>query len=100
MIECYSHLVDEDIDQEFARQAGIELADEKESGAPEPIICGGCHKVMPPGSRFCARCGSGLSQTAISDVKEAQEYLEGWISNHPVESIQVAQRLAGAKKEE
>ena len=93
MIECYSHLIDEDVDQEFARQAGIELAEERSSGAPEPVTCPGCHTVMPPGSWFCNRCGAKLTKEAIKSVEDAEKVIERWLTASPSRTIELAERI-------
>ncbi|WP_343089245.1 tyrosine-type recombinase/integrase [Methanocalculus natronophilus] len=98
MIECYSHLIDEDIDQEFARQAGIELEGKKESGAPEPVTCPGCHTVMPPGSWFCNRCGAKLTQEAIKSVADAEKVIERWLTASPSRTIELAERIQEEEK--
>ncbi len=89
MIATYSHLVDEDVDNAFASLAGVELPEsDRASEAPEPVQCPSCHKVMPPGSGFCARCGMALSPSARDDFDGALAELQDLMMKDPVKAIQ------------
>lgn len=82
MIATYSHLVDEDVDNAFAALAGVELPEsDRASESPEPVQCGQCHCVMPPGSRFCARCGMTLTVEAAESLNTVIRAAEAVISN-------------------
>ena len=82
MINTYSHLVDEDVDNAFAALAGVELPENgRASEAPEPVQCGQCHLVMPPGSRFCARCGMTLTAEAAETVNTVIKAAEAVVAN-------------------
>ena len=82
MIATYSHLVDEDLDAEFCRLAGVELPEEAQvNGAPEPVQCPNCHLVMPPGSRFCSRCGMTLTAEAAETVNAVIKAAEAVVAN-------------------
>ena len=83
MIECYSHLVDEDVDNAFAELAGVDLGHAHENEAPEPIQCSTCHFTNPPGARFCARCGITLTPSAIGDLEAAQRFVDLNFPNLP-----------------
>lgn len=88
MIETYSHLVDEDVDNAFAALAGVDLGRTREDEAPEPVQCPTCHKIMPPGSTFCARCGLALSQKARNDLDGALAELQSLLVQDPVRAIE------------
>jgi integrase len=82
MIACYSHLVDEDVDNAFAALAGVELPEnDRANESPEPVQCSQCHTVMPPGSRFCARCGMTLSIEAAETLNAVVKAAEAVITN-------------------
>jgi len=81
MIECYSHLVDEDIDDAFAELAGVDLGRTHENEAPEPTQCPQCHFVNPPGIRFCGRCGMTLTAEAAAAVDSVIKAAEAVITN-------------------
>lgn len=83
MIQVYEHLTNDDVDREFARQAGIELETEQINDAPEPIQCSTCHFTNPPGARFCARCGITLTPSAIGDLEAAQRFVDLNFPNLP-----------------
>ncbi|MCK8519493.1 tyrosine-type recombinase/integrase [Methanoculleus sp. 7T] len=89
MIACYSHLVDEDVDNAFAALAGVELpGSDQASESPEPVQCPTCHLVMPPGSQFCARCGLALSQKSRNDLDGALAELQSLLVQDPVRAIE------------
>ncbi len=82
MIATYSHLVDEDVDNAFAALAGVELpVSGRASEAPEPVQCPNCHLVMPPGSRFCGRCGMTLTAEAAETVNTVIKAAEAVVAN-------------------
>ena len=82
MITTYAHLVDQDLDREFSRLAGVDLPDDIEAnGAPEPVQCPTCHLVMPPGSRFCGRCGMTLTVEAAETVNTVIKAAEAVVAN-------------------
>ncbi|WP_346866464.1 site-specific integrase [Methanocalculus sp. MSAO_Arc2] len=83
MLQTYEHLVERDIDDAFASMAGVEIDDTMKDVVPEPVICAGCHMVMPPGSRFCARCGAGLTREAIKDAEHAKAILLKRVDENP-----------------
>lgn len=76
MIECYSHLVDEDVDNAFAELAGVDLGYAHENEAPEPTQCETCHFINPPGSLFCCRCGLGLTPDVRDEMEQAKRDVE------------------------
>ena len=82
MIATYSHLVDEDVDNAFAALAGVELpVSGRASESPEPVQCPNCHLVMPPGSRFCSRCGMTLTAEAAETVNTVIKAAEAVVAN-------------------
>ncbi len=82
MIATYSHLVDEDVDNAFATLAGVELPDsDRTNESPEPVQCPNCHLVMPPGSRFCGRCGMTLTVEAAETVNTVIKAAEAVVAN-------------------
>jgi|LSQX01.1.fsa_nt_gb site-specific recombinase XerD len=82
MIGVYGHLTSDDARDEFARLAGIEIP-EKEKAVSElqPVQCPSCHKVMPPGSGFCARCGMTLTAAAAESLNTVIKAAEAVIAN-------------------
>ena len=82
MIAVYAHLTNDDARNEFARLAGIEIPkEEEESSEIQPVQCKRCLHVMPPGSRFCARCGMALSVEAAESVDAVIAAAEAVISD-------------------
>lgn len=82
MIDTYAHLVDEDVDNAFAALAGVELPkNDRASESPEPVQCPNCHLVMPPGSRFCGRCGMTLTAEAAETVNTVIKAAEAVVAN-------------------
>lgn len=89
MISVYAHLTSDDARDEFARLAGIEIPErEKAVSELQPVQCPNCHKVMPPGSTFCARCGLALSQKARNDLDGALAELQSLLVQDPVRAIE------------
>jgi integrase/recombinase XerD len=88
MIECYSHLVDEDVDDAFAELAGVDIGQTRDNEAPEPIQCGQCHFVNPPGTRFCGRCGIGLTPDARQSVEGVMAELQVLLGDNPALAIE------------
>lgn len=88
MIECYSHLVDEDVDDAFAELAGVDIGQTYDNEAPEPIQCGQCHFVNPPGTRFCGRCGIGLTPDARQSVEGVMAELQVLLGDNPALAIE------------
>lgn len=93
MIECYSHLVDEDVDDAFAELAGVDLGREKTNEAPEPIQCPGCHFVNPPGFTFCGRCGIALTPEAQQTAQGVLAELRVVAEENPAVALEVLQKL-------
>lgn len=97
MIQVYEHLTDSDIENEFARQAGVDIApDETRNEAPEPVQCSQCHFVNPPGSQFCGLCGMALSRQALESRQEAIEKLEELLRSGDAQSLELV--LAALQK--
>jgi len=102
MIETYSHLVDEDIDDAFAELAGVDLGRTRENEAPEPIQCDKCHFVNAPGIQFCGRCGVALTDTARNTAEGVLSTLRELIEEDPALALEAVQGLrkkeAGTRK--
>lgn len=67
----YTHLVNADIDAEFARHAGIDLTETQT--AAEPLanrICARCHAVNQPDRNFCGVCGHPLTKETVLELDE------------------------------
>jgi len=76
MIQVYEHLTDDDLNREFARQAGIELEPVTHNEAPEAIQCSRCNTVSPPGTRFCGTCGRPLDESTAQSIDELSAKIE------------------------
>ncbi len=82
MVATYAHLTSDDAQDEFARLAGIEIPErEKAVSELQPVQCPTCHKVMPPGFRFCARCGLTLTAEAAESLNTVIRAAEAVIVN-------------------
>lgn len=93
MIECYSHLVDEDVDNAFAELAGVDLGHAHENEAPEPTQCPRCLFVNAPGIRWCGRCGLALTEEAVAEVDGISAEVRKLMANDPALLLQAAQVL-------
>ncbi|MDK2974916.1 MAG: integrase/recombinase XerD [Methanofollis sp.] len=93
MIETYSHLVDEDVDDAFAALAGVDLGRTHENEAPEPIQCPQCHFVNAPGIRWCGRCGIALTEEAVVEVDGISAEVRKLMVNDPALLIEAARVL-------
>lgn len=94
MISTYAHLVDQDLDREFSRLAGVDLPDDIEAdGAPEPVQCAECHHVMPPGSKFCGRCGMAIVPGADEAMEDALGELRVLIGRDPVRALEAIRMM-------
>lgn len=83
MIKVYAHLTDNDSRNEMARLAGVSIPGAEPDTTLQPIQCTNCTHVMPPGSRFCGRCGNGLTQEAIKDAEQAKVILLKRMDENP-----------------
>jgi len=99
MIECYSHLVDEDVDDAFAELAGVDLGKTRENEAPEPVQCSQCHLVNPPGFTFCGRCGVGLTPEARNTIEGILTDLRIAATENPAIALEVLQKLDTKRRE-
>jgi ribosomal protein L40E len=46
---------------------GVCLGEERAmSENPNPVVCGNCHAMNPPGQEFCIRCHTPLTATAAA----------------------------------
>lgn len=93
MIECYSHLVDEDVDDAFAELAGVDLGRTRENEAPEPTQCEKCHFVNPPGIRWCGRCGVPLTEEARNTAAGILAELRGLVEEDPGVALEAIKKL-------
>lgn len=75
MIEVYSHLTTSDVEDAFLKMGGVEIEEKQVNRGPQPIQCPTCHKVMPPGSRFCSRCCTALTADAIEEVRQGEQII-------------------------
>jgi len=98
MIKVYAHLTDDDARNEMARLAGVDIEDRESDNTLKPIQCGSCTATMPPGSRFCGRCGMPLTRQAIKDVKTAERVVEDWLTASPSRTIELAERIQRDKQ--
>jgi site-specific recombinase XerD len=74
MFATYVCLSESDIDKEFLDRAGI-APKEKEQDPMKPLPCPRCHTVMPPGSKWCHKCGMGLTDEAEQDVTNLKKLI-------------------------
>lgn len=74
MFSTYVCLAEDDIDREFLDRAGV--APKTMTIDPmKPMPCGRCHTVMPPGSKWCHKCGMGLTDEAEKDINDLKKLI-------------------------
>lgn len=98
MLKVYSHLTPDDAEAAFAKMAGVEIPEETVTGAMEPIQCNQCHTINPPGNRFCARCGLGLTPDARQSVEGVMTELQVLLGEDPALAIEAIQELRQKKQ--
>jgi site-specific recombinase XerD len=77
MFQTYAHLTGADIDAAMLERYGIAQEDEKvprERGV-KPVQCPHCHTINPPGARYCAVCGRGMTLDAIDEQAQIQQFV-------------------------
>ena len=74
--KCYAHVEDEDVINEAARVAGVEIDDTPKSRVLEPRQCPHCGTVAAPTQTWCPACGTALTKEAQDKIKVATEQAE------------------------
>jgi site-specific recombinase XerD len=80
MLATYSHLVNNDIDEELSLMNGIEPDHIQEESILNPRQCPSCAAINSPTARYCANCGIPLTPEA----KVTVEQLTSEIEKHPL----------------
>ncbi len=91
-IEGSSHLVGEDVDDAFAELAGVDLGRTRENEDTEPVQCEKCHFVNPPGTRFCGKCGIGLTADAQDSAQGILAELWAIPDENPALALETLQK--------
>lgn len=90
----YSHLVEEDVDEDLSRIYGLTFVRKKHDDIPIPIKCPKCEEVNEAGSQLCIKCNNPLSAKAITNATTKERY---WKQKYEKES---EKRLAALSAEQ
>jgi integrase len=74
--KCYAHVEDEDVLNEAARIANVQIDDKPKSTVLEPRQCPHCGTVAAPTQTWCPACGTALTGEARDKLKSATEQAE------------------------
>lgn len=77
MLSTYTHLSNADIDRVLLSRAGIQTEETKKDESLKPRQCSYCGKMNTPTDKFCAECGTPLTNEAKEIIQtESQEERE------------------------
>jgi site-specific recombinase XerD/ribosomal protein L40E len=86
MFKTYVCLSEEDLDNEFLKQAGMAKSKTSPTARLDAQVCGRCNTINPPGIDWCVKCGKPVSTKAIQDEenteKELQRNVEYMVAHH------------------
>ena len=73
-LETYLHLVNNDVEKDVAKLAGIKLDEEhEEEQSFKPRVCPRCLHTNGPDAHFCSVCGAALTKETAIELEEMKE---------------------------
>ena len=98
MIDTYVSLGKESIDEEWLRQAGIEVEKgDQIDDSMKPRTCGTCGHVWPHDTDYCPKDGTPLTGAAIDEKAKWEQKGQDYIMNKLKEMEAEIQRLRAGK---
>jgi site-specific recombinase XerD len=80
MMQVYSHLTGQDIDNEILRMSGVKAPAKSEKSHMAPIQCQHCSTINEPGVKYCGRCGLPLTELEKRSMTKIVKEIE----THPL----------------